>query len=671
MAAAAGAEHAWRVRDVPVAAGPDAFAASCEDPNLPAVFRGLVSGWPAVRLWGPPADGGSFRRLRDKLAKGLPGVCWHAAAGYPHRCMGVTSGSRTGSARLQQHSAGSPRRPALEACTSHMLAALAGKATVQAMASVGPIFYGNLGSHERVAATLGDLLQLAPLASSQCHPSEGEQSAPMYDAEDRNGVSLAPLLEDIQKPDILKKKEIASINFWMSIHASISSIHYDPYHNLLCVVSGRKTVSIWPPSAAGSFSAINLLQPDYKQHPQAANYRTLCKTVTLASGDALFLPEGWYHQVNSERSTIAVNFWWPSKVCLAFGSHMDTYYARRILISLLDYEKKRTLEAIAPFPSGEACHQAQDKEPQDSSTSSLQAANVSASQGQPRSPGDLEDGAFQPPSLMNAEGDESGSGTSRKVDVPAERRHHKMSSKGGRHPKRRTTAVNGESVPSSIKQGVSLDKKDEQQVEKRLGRKRSATVQSLTGKEQILLRALVMGTAGLSGISQEFKGDPSSNSGIQMDHRLGAGVEKSRGTVSDAVPADQTAAGGNTMIDTVARVFAALDPRELRRVLLAMVDAFPITLHNLILQGLKPSAAEYLTTKLEEGDSRVAHEQSGESMPGTEGCAAVFYERLYSVFDDKEAVMAALLLAKEAFAKSVLQQVFDKYLGLIVTFPEA
>eukprot|EP00850_Spirogloea_muscicola_P001155 SM000004S15025 [mRNA] locus=s4:799035:803238:+ [translate_table: standard] len=623
--AVAGAEHAWRVRDMPSAAGPDAFAASCEDPNLPAVFRGLVSGWPAARLWGPPAEDGSFRRLR----------------------------------------------------------ALAGEATVQAMASVGPIFYGNLGSHERVAATLGDLLQLAPLASSQCHPSEAEQSAPMYDAEDRTGVSLAPLLEDIHKPDILKKKEIASINFWMSFHASISSIHYDPYHNLLCVVSGRKTVSIWPPSAAASLypmplygessnhSAINLLQPDYKQHPQAANYRTLCKNITLAAGDALFLPEGWYHQVDSERSTIAVNFWWPSKVCLAFGSHMDTYYARRILISLLDYEKKRTLAAIAPFPSEEACHQAQDKEPQDSSTSSLQAADVSASQSQPRSPGGLEDGAFQPPSLMNDKGDKSGSGTSRKVDVLAERRHHKMSSKGGRRAKRRTDAVKGEFVPSLIKQGVSLDKKDEQQVEKRLGRKRSATVQSLTGREQILLRALVMGTAGQSGVSQEVKGDPSPNSGIRMDHRLRAGVETSRGMPSDAVPADQTAAGGNMMTDTVARVFAALDPQELRRVLLAMVDAFPITLQNLIFQGLKPSAAEYLTTKLEEGDSRVAHEQSGESMPETEGCTAVFYERFYSVFNDKQAVMAALLLAKEAFAKSVLQQVLDKYLGLNVTCPGA
>jgi hypothetical protein len=35
---------------------------------------------------------------------------------------------------------------------------------------------------------------------------------------------------------------------WLSVRGSRSSIHFDPYHNLLVVVCGQKTVHLWPPS---------------------------------------------------------------------------------------------------------------------------------------------------------------------------------------------------------------------------------------------------------------------------------------------------------------------------------------------------------------------------------------------------------------------------------------
>jgi hypothetical protein len=37
-------------------------------------------------------------------------------------------------------------------------------------------------------------------------------------------------------------------------------------------------------------------------------------------GDALFIPEGWWHQVNSEAGTIAVNFWWSSGITASIGT---------------------------------------------------------------------------------------------------------------------------------------------------------------------------------------------------------------------------------------------------------------------------------------------------------------------------------------------------------------
>jgi len=42
------------------------------------------------------------------------------------------------------------------------------------------------------------------------------------------------------QPTFLDAKSLSSINFWMNSAEARSSTHYDPHHNLLCVVSGRK-----------------------------------------------------------------------------------------------------------------------------------------------------------------------------------------------------------------------------------------------------------------------------------------------------------------------------------------------------------------------------------------------------------------------------------------------
>lgn len=66
------------------------------------------------------------------------------------------------------------------------------------------------------------------------------------------------------------------------------------------------------------------------------------RKVTLHGGDALFIPEGWFHQVDSDCLTIAVNFWWQSEVMSGMSEHMDAYYLRRILKRLTDKEMDRT-----------------------------------------------------------------------------------------------------------------------------------------------------------------------------------------------------------------------------------------------------------------------------------------------------------------------------------------
>lgn len=90
---------------------------------------------------------------------------------------------------------------------------------------------------------------------------------------------LAKLLQDIPTPCILQHKQLTSTNLWFSSSNSRSSLHYDPYENLLCVVTGSKRVRLYSPAAvlglyskplggeASNHSCVNFAQPDLERQP--------------------------------------------------------------------------------------------------------------------------------------------------------------------------------------------------------------------------------------------------------------------------------------------------------------------------------------------------------------------------------------------------------------------
>lgn len=182
-------------------------------------------------------------------------------------------------------------------------------------------------------------------------------------AENKGRAQLEVLLEDIQMPAFLDKSLLASVNLWINIAEARSSTHYDPHHNLLCLVSGTKKVVLWPPSAspmlypmplygeASNHSSLTLGRPDFSLHPRAENLMDYSQKVILKAGDALFIPEGWFHQVDSDNLSIAVNFWWQSNLTRGISEHMDSYYLRRILRRLTDKE----MDLMLPKPASVEC----------------------------------------------------------------------------------------------------------------------------------------------------------------------------------------------------------------------------------------------------------------------------------------------------------------------------
>lgn len=111
--------------------------------------------------------------------------------------------------------------------------------------------------------------------------------------------------------------------------------------------------------------------------------------------------------------------------------------------------------------------------------------------------------------------------------------------------------------------------------------------------------------------------------------------------------------------DPIASIFCAVEPLVLKKVLQAMAHQFPRTLEALILHVLLPTGAEILTRKFDEMDQQMTKEEQLQ-----------FYQLFYSVFDDPNLAMDAILKGKEAFAFQAVQNVLDQYLGLHIDKPK-
>ncbi|KAI3971953.1 hypothetical protein MKX01_030154 [Papaver californicum] len=223
----------------------------------------------------------------------------------------------------------------------------AGSSIVEVMFSrTSPVYYGDFRSHERVPLSFSVFI-------SSCKK--------LRSSDNGSGVSVGQEVVGVTEPTLEESTCLPSTSSLHQVYLaqvpivnlenkekSQSSTHYDPDHNLLCVVAGCKKVVLWPPSVVSSIyplpiycensnhSCVDLEKPDLSIHSRAQNSMTYSQKVTLQAGDALFLPEGWLHQVNSDDVTIAFNFWWRSSIMSSLPKHMDAYYLRTILRRLVN-----------------------------------------------------------------------------------------------------------------------------------------------------------------------------------------------------------------------------------------------------------------------------------------------------------------------------------------------
>jgi hypothetical protein len=104
-----------------------------------------------------------------------------------------------------------------------------------------------------------------------------------------------------------------------------TATHYDLSENVACNVAGRRRFTLFPPEQIANLylgpleltpagtptSLVDPQNPDLDRFPRFAKAWKHAQATTLEPGDAIYIPYGWWHAVDSlDTFNILVNYWW-------------------------------------------------------------------------------------------------------------------------------------------------------------------------------------------------------------------------------------------------------------------------------------------------------------------------------------------------------------------------
>jgi hypothetical protein len=121
---------------------------------------------------------------------------------------------------------------------------------------------------------------------------------------------------------------------WLG-NAITTPTHLDEWHNIGCVVSGRRRFTLFPPEQIANLyigpldyaptgapmSLVKLHNPDFERFPRFREALAAAHSAELGPGDALYIPPLWWHHVESlEPFNLLVNYWWHVQGGAAVGA---------------------------------------------------------------------------------------------------------------------------------------------------------------------------------------------------------------------------------------------------------------------------------------------------------------------------------------------------------------
>ncbi len=157
--------------------------------------------------------------------------------------------------------------------------------------------------------------QLSRYALFENPPSVAVQSAPIPEC--------LPGFTEANRLSILD--EAVAPRIWLGNRVTVPA-HVDESNNVACVVAGRRRFTLFPPEqvsnlyigpldyapTGAAMSVVDLVDPDFERFPKLKDALSAAYVAELAPGDALFIPTLWFHHVESldRQLNVLVNYWW-------------------------------------------------------------------------------------------------------------------------------------------------------------------------------------------------------------------------------------------------------------------------------------------------------------------------------------------------------------------------
>ena len=143
---------------------------------------------------------------------------------------------------------------------------------------------------------------------------------------------VASLLVDTRLPGFRAQNDFdfaahgvhAPPSIWIGNRVT-ASCHYDAMENVACCAVGRRRFIVFPPEQVANLypgpleptpggqvvSVVDLVNPDYERYPRFRDALAAAQTAVLEPGDAIFIPNLWWHHVQGlEPFNVLVNYWW-------------------------------------------------------------------------------------------------------------------------------------------------------------------------------------------------------------------------------------------------------------------------------------------------------------------------------------------------------------------------
>jgi hypothetical protein len=186
----------------------------------------------------------------------------------------------------------------------------------------GRIFYNedmsgfNFTRSRMSIAAIND--KLIRYSAFQNRPAVVTQSALMADClPGFSGENKMPILAESVPPRI-----------WLG-SAITTPAHFDESNNVACVVSGKRRFTLFPPEQIANLyigpldyaptgtpiSLVSFDEPDFTRFPRFEAALAAAQVADLEPGDAIYIPALWWHHVRSlSKYNVLVNYWWRESI---------------------------------------------------------------------------------------------------------------------------------------------------------------------------------------------------------------------------------------------------------------------------------------------------------------------------------------------------------------------